>query len=737
MATIMRIAVALLSAAVASASDADEQEATPIRRALIMLNGMSQKVDQHIKEEDASFDKQMCFCKSKGHELQQSIAEAQEKLPQLTSSVQEAQSTVRQLESDVKEHKASRDAAQKAVQEQMALRKSEAQAYAKASTETKANIGSIQRAIAALKKGGKSALLQGQADSVRSFAQDVNPDRLREEDREKLASLLEQMEQIEDGGEEGTADVGEIVGVLSQMLDNMKSDLKQMTKQEKDSIAQVAALNVAKQKELSTLGATIDAKQDRWSATRVEMVQLKKELESTRAGLGTDRKMKENLDAECEQRKKEHATVKTDLIEEQKAIAEAADILSSDQAMNTFSKAAVTSSPGAAAASFLQVGMSDDDDEDSEKAAAQVSDMLTKLSASRADGDSFSLLATQAARTAASKGRGRAGGKRSPAGLAKISKLVNNMLQLLGKEQEDDDLKKQMCAFELKQQSATLKSLGEAIEARVADLASVKNQHDVVLKDMQTLKASIEALDKSVAEETRQRKEAHAALVKRLAENHAALELLHTAKKRLQRVYRSFIQQPLAVVDSSDEQPQQQPSDNDFGFDDVVEDQGITVHHDQGSLAQTTVERPKMMNDGTKVVNLLSTIEADINRENADLKANGKKDQAAYERMMAASAAKREADAKALSQRAATAAELAESAQILSKKRKALRGELDQTKKVVENLHQECDWLMAHYDKRKNLRSAEGEALKRTQAILAGAKISLVQTHEVRAVRHG
>lgn len=48
--------------------------------------------------------------------------------------------------------------------------------------------------------------------------------------------------------------------------------------------------------------------------------------------------MKENLDAECEQRKKEHATVKTDLIEEQKAIAEAADILSSDQAMNTFSK---------------------------------------------------------------------------------------------------------------------------------------------------------------------------------------------------------------------------------------------------------------------------------------------------------------------------------------------------------------------------------------------------------------
>lgn len=61
-------------------------------------------------------------------------------------------------------------------------------------------------------------------------------------------------------------------------------------------------------------------------------------------------------------------------------------------------------------------------------------------------------------------------------------------------------------------------------------------------------KASIEALDKSVAEETRQRKEAHAALVKRLAENHAALELLHTAKKRLQRVYRSFIQQPLAVL---------------------------------------------------------------------------------------------------------------------------------------------------------------------------------------------
>merc|ERR1719321_2084633 len=57
------------------------------------------------------------------------------------------------------------------------------------------------------------------------------------------------------------------------------------------------------------------------------------------------------------------------------------------------------------------------------------------------------------------------------------------------------------------------------------------------MEEIAALQASIEALDKSVAEATEQRKEEHGAYVEQMQMNEAALGLVKKAKNRLQKFY--------------------------------------------------------------------------------------------------------------------------------------------------------------------------------------------------------
>merc|ERR1719377_312911 len=57
------------------------------------------------------------------------------------------------------------------------------------------------------------------------------------------------------------------------------------------------------------------------------------------------------------------------------------------------------------------------------------------------------------------------------------------------------------------------------------------------MEEISSLGASIEALDKSVADATEQRKEEHAAYVAQMQMNEAAMGLVEKAKNRMQKFY--------------------------------------------------------------------------------------------------------------------------------------------------------------------------------------------------------
>merc|ERR1719472_736390 len=112
---------------------------------------------------------------------------------------------------------------------------------------------------------------------------------------------------------------------------------------------------------------------------------------------------------------------------------------------------------------------------------------------------------------------------------SKITEQINGMIDVLGKEQADDDKQKKFCDAELTKSAAekketedTLASLAASIEEMSAAVATLKSE-------IETLTAEIKALDTAVAEATEQRKTDHAVFLQTQAEGSAAVQLTEAA----------------------------------------------------------------------------------------------------------------------------------------------------------------------------------------------------------------
>merc|ERR1719163_1621733 len=115
--------------------------------------------------------------------------------------------------------------------------------------------------------------------------------------------------------------------------------------------------------------------------------------------------------------------------------------------------------------------------------------------------------------------------------------MIDDMVKILGKEQADDDHKKEYCGAQL--DSAEDKHKGLEKQASDEGIATSNAEEAIatLTEELKALAAGIADLDKSVAEATEQRKSEHAAFTELIALNTQAKELLGVAKNRLNKFY--------------------------------------------------------------------------------------------------------------------------------------------------------------------------------------------------------
>jgi len=681
--------------ATASVCVATHQQANPIRKVVTMLQAMQKKVEGEGEKEQEMFDKFMCYCKNSGGTLQKAISENEAKSGELPSEIEEGEATLKQTKEDLKKAQTDRAAAKMAIEEATGIREKEAATFAKESGDLKTNIAAVKKAVAAMEGGAAAGFLQtASAGVLKSLVE--NDTKMLDVDRQDLTSFLS-------GSSEGPSDA--IVGILKQMGDTMAASLEDITGAENEAKASYDQLVKAKTAEVDALTASIEEHTKRIGELGVQLVEMREELSDAEESLLEDKKFLAELEKGCATKEKEWAEICKLRQEELLALADTIKILNDDDALELFKKTL----PGAS--SFVQIDVSQDD--------------------LRSRALSF----LQAARGSKSHDRQRLDlvmlalrGKK--VGFDKVIKLIDDMVVLLKKEQQDDADKKEYCESALDQADDKKKELTRAEGKLTKAINEAKEQIAQLTDDIKELGEGIVALDKDVAEATENRKEENSDFKTLFANDAAAKEILEFAKNRLNKFYNPSQYKPPPKRELSEEERitlnnggTLAPTDAPGGI------AGTGIGFVQSDAApppppEANLAYQKKGEESAGVIQMIDNIINDVEKENQVLELEEKDAQEDYEKFMEDAKAKRAEDSKSQSDKegalAETEEELVASKESLKDKQTDLMG----VDKALSGLHADCDWLLKYYEARKEARTGEIDAMQKAKAVLNGANYS-------------
>merc|ERR1719181_623528 len=298
------------------------------------------------------------------------------------------------------------------------------------------------------------------------------------------------------------------------MLEEMEGDLKSAQEREAASVAGYEELSAAKTSEIKAATAAIESKTKRAGEVAVEVVQTEDDLEDTQADLAETKKFLGDLGVQCATKKAEWGERQKLRAQEVAAVGEAIKILNDDDALDLFKK---TMSFADTSMQFLQK---------SSKSAVALRARHTLLAAAQSGTHSTELSLIAAAL------------KSKAVDFSKITSMIDGMVDVLSKEQADDEAQKKFCDDEFAKSEAENKEAQEKLASLGASLEEMASTVETLTSEVATLQSEIKALDKAVAEATEQRKEEHEAFLTAQAENQACTQLIEKAKNRMAKFYR-------------------------------------------------------------------------------------------------------------------------------------------------------------------------------------------------------
>merc|ERR1719217_1315767 len=562
-------------------------------------------------------------------------------------------------------HKNDREEAKSAMAKATAMREKDAAAFAKEHAEDKANLASLTSALAAIEKGMAGGFLQtNAAAALRRLT--LNQD-ITNHDRETLTEFLEQGHSLDYAPASG-----EIVGILKQMKDTMEKDLAEVLAEEESAKKEYDELMAAKQKEVDALTKAIEEKIKRVGEVGIELVDLKEDADDTAEALAEDKKMLADLKKNCDAKTKEYEASCKTRQEELLALADTIKILNDDDALDLFKKTLPS-------ASFLQLQVSA---KQVEAEALQALSGLRSSNGRRGDAK-LSLLALTL--------RGK------KVSMDKVVKMIDDMVVLLGKEQEADEKKKAYCEAEFDAADDKKKGLERSIGDLEKLIAEDEEMVTTLTQEIKDLEEGIVKLDREVAAATEQRKSEHEEFVTTLAANQAAMGLIEMAKNRMNKFYNpKLYKAPPTTAPPT-----------------------LFLQQDQSAVQKKQ--------ESSGVIAMMDTLKGDLAKEIQEMQFNEKDAQEEYEAMVLDAADKRAADTASVEEKTSVKAGLEDEIVKNGDQKASEEAELMATKQYIADLHADCDWLISNFDTRKEARTNEIDALKKARAVLSGADYSLLQ----------
>merc|ERR1719174_3682581 len=344
-----------------------------------------------------------------------------------------------QMDQELKGHQESRAAAKQDLQKAATIRGKENEDFVATSTDQATNIAAMEKAIAALEKGMGSFMQLPKASSSRVQTAVERSSQVDDFQKQTILDLLQ--------GKAGVTDSSaQITGMLKAMLDEMSADAATTKKDEATSVEGYGELKAAKTAEVNAATSAIEKKTKRSGELAVEIAQTEDDLEDTKAEVAETEKFLGDLGAQCASKKAEWAERQKMRAEEVSAISDAIAILNDDDSLDLFKKTAFTQMKPSMR--FLQR------DAQLSKTRRARHLVMALVQTGRSHESTLTFIATAL--------------KSKKVDFSKISGMIDGMVDVLSKEQDDDDAQKSFCSAELE------KAAGEKAETeeKLASLAA-------------------------------------------------------------------------------------------------------------------------------------------------------------------------------------------------------------------------------------------------------------------------
>merc|ERR1719453_2878933 len=537
------------------------------------------------------------------------------------------------------------------------------------------SIDSLKNALVVLEKTlglTQSFLQSGSFTSVRAHVRDVmqkskTDDILAEilnpSARDVLAAFLQG--KISAGSAQG----GEIMGVLKQMKTEFDSNLADMQSDEKKAVTEFGELKAAKTTEILAGEKMIKEKTALLGKTKVQLAEAKEDLEDTTGAMEADQSFLVDLKERCSVSDKEWEARSKTRTMEIAAVGETIKILTDDDAHDLFGSTL----------SFLQLSSTRRTLSKEDFTREQASHMLLRTGTK--SGRKALVQLSASVRLDAFK---------------KVEEEINGMIADIEKESADEVALKEKCTEEFHQNDIEIMENEDVIKDLTTKINDLASSIDSLEKEIAALKAEILETTIELQRSNELRIKANKEFQSAVADQRATQSILKKALDRLSKFYdEQFLQLKAKHRSTSKQEPGAAAPPPPQGFSEYKSNEGA------GSV-MTMIEG---------IIKDASDLEAEAVKGEQDA-------QSGYESFVAESFASIEAAQRAVTNKIEEKA-TAETAKVAAEGDKAdAEATAEALAKTKADLHLSCDFVMENFDAREAARKSEIEGLQNTLASL-------------------
>jgi len=639
----------------------------PVTRVVGLLEDLKARIEKDGESEQATYDKFACWCETTTGKTAATITSVKDLLKTTGNTILKLKGSVATLSSEISGLAEDIKKNQDQQEEQTSIREKENTAFMAEKVELESAINALEKAITVLKAAtGASSFVQAStvASAVTEVVSKMSQASASLKLSEKQLAMLGELSGK--GGNSYAPQSATIQGILSDMYSTFSTNLETSVADEAKAHRNYEDLMATYQKQLATLQETLVKKEQKKTEDEVQLADATQTYADSEDQLKSEIKLFDATKASCTEKTSDWSKRSSLRTAELEGIAKALEILTSDEAKETFGKAIKPGLSKGAAASFVQVSSHSVTHTDVQKAA-------TALEAHAKQSHSFRLAALAARVRMQSTGHFDA-----------VIKTIDNLLAQLVKEEQADIKKVDDCKENYQQITLTKNDLDWKIQN---NKAKVQGHEKAITQKTETKEVTIkdiETADKTLDDMEKKRKEENEAYTQAKADDEKAISLLEEAKKSLVAYFsKSFLQ---------------------LGA--------------EPDMRLSSKDSAKGQTDG--IIALLDMIIEDLNNELAESKAAEEAAQLDYEKMKKAVEEQKAKLTKSKINLEGQIAEEETAKTAESDLKKENEKELKNEETTEEDLKKTCDDAIKLQPERRKKRKMESDGLKQAREFLAG-----------------